>query len=262
MNPPNLLDEALGLGGGRRVILVEDCVETSGAFVLHHLIKRSLSSSSSPAGGGGTLVFVALAQPFSHYDRIMRKMGCNLAIQRENKRLHFIDMLKLKLQAEYKGEIGRNVIENGLAELYAKIQRTVEVSSFKEQGKGCITIMIDDLSLLEIAAHGSGDHVLDFLRYCITLTSEQDCSLVILNHEDIYSSDEAPRFLLNLEHLSDVIIKTEPLTTGLAADVHGQLTITRKGISNKHWYSANKISNFHFRVKENAVEYFYPGSQH
>ena len=37
---------------------------------------------------------------------------------------------------------------------------------------GPFTIMIDDVSLLEVAAHGSVDNVLDFLYYCVTLTSE------------------------------------------------------------------------------------------
>lgn len=65
---PNLLDDALG-GGGGRVFLIEDCVETSGAFVLHHFLKRSLSPNSSDA-----VIFLSFSQPFSHYDRILRKM--------------------------------------------------------------------------------------------------------------------------------------------------------------------------------------------
>lgn len=78
--PSNLLDEAVDgkgaalflpspRGGGGRMILVEDCVETSGAFVVHHLLKRSLSPQSSDV-----VVFLSLAHPFSHYDRILRKM--------------------------------------------------------------------------------------------------------------------------------------------------------------------------------------------
>ena len=80
--PSNLLDEALGLSADalpplrNRVILVEDCVETSGAFVLHHLVKCSLSP-----GTDTSLLLIAIAQPFSHYDRIMRKMvKINLAL--------------------------------------------------------------------------------------------------------------------------------------------------------------------------------------
>ncbi|KAK0593293.1 hypothetical protein LWI29_034402 [Acer saccharum] len=84
----NLLDRALGLDQqsrtwplSGRVVLIEDCVETTASFVLHHLIKRSLSPNSS-----NVIVFVAFANPFSHYDRVLRKLGCNLVTQRDNNR--------------------------------------------------------------------------------------------------------------------------------------------------------------------------------
>lgn len=244
-SPSNLLDDALGLAPlPNRVTLVLDCVETSGAFVLHHLMKRSLSPETN-----ASLLLIALAQPLSHYDRIMRKMGYNLSAQRETKRIQFLDMMKLEYPDGHK---------DGLIVLYAKIQSAIEASSSKEN----VTVMIDDVSLLEIAARGSGDDVLDFMHYCVTLTSELGCSLVILNHEDVYPNEEAPRLLSNLEYIADIVIKTEPLSTGLAADVHGQLTVIRKGISRSRGYSAGKISNFHFKVKENGVEYFYPGTRH
>lgn len=51
----------------------------------------------------------------------------------------------------------------------------------------------------------------------------QGCSLVLLNHEDIYLSTERPTFLLQLEYLAGILIKAEPLATGLATDVHGQV---------------------------------------
>lgn len=260
-SPANLLDESLGLRDNMvsaspgRVVLVEDRVETSGAFVLHHLMKRALSTQA------GAVIFVALAHPFSHYDRILRKLGCNLSVQRDNNRLHFLDMLKLEFQSELKGETVQNAIEGGFVELYAMIHRSIE-TCLRNNVKGSITVMIDDLSLLEIPAHGCGDHVLNFLHYCITLTSEQDCSLVLLIHEDIYSTGETTSLLSHLEYLADVVIKTEPLSTGLAMDVHGQLTVARKGIFEEHRSSLSKISNFHFKVKENGVEYFYPGSRH
>lgn len=240
-----LLDDALGLtvNTNNKVILIEDCVETSGAFILHHLMKRSLSSELN-----GTVIFVSLSQSFSHYDRIMRKMGSNLVLQRKNKMLQFLDMMKLEYPDGHK---------DGLVGLFAKIQSAVEESSSSQR----ITIMIDDLSLLEVAARGSSDDVLDFLHHCVTLTCDSSCSLVILTHEDIYPSGEGPRLLSNLEYLADTVIKTDPLSTGLAADVHGQLTIIKKVVFDKQRHSTSKISNFHFRVKENGVECFYPGSR-
>uniref|UniRef100_A0A1D1XVH7 Elongator complex protein 6 n=1 Tax=Anthurium amnicola TaxID=1678845 RepID=A0A1D1XVH7_9ARAE len=255
----NLLDEALGTASGsaaasstgRRFLLVEDCVETSGAFVLHHLLKRALSNSESKEA----VIFLALAQAFPHYDRVMRKLGCNLSTQRDKKKLYFFEMPKLQCP----GETGRNDNEVGFIDLYAKMQRTVEICLSPEYDVDHIKIMVDDISLLEIAARGSMDHVLDFLHYCITLTSEMDCSLVILNHEDIYSGTEAPTLRSYLKYLADIIIKTQPLPSGLSADVHGQLTILNYKCMGEYGHSWSRMQNFHFKVKENSVDYFYPG---
>lgn len=54
--------------------------------------------------------------------------------------------------------------------------------------------------------------------------------MVILSHEDIYSCVEGPTPLLQLEYLADLIIRVEPLATGLAADVHGQVKIFKNMI--------------------------------
>ncbi|XP_043814292.1 elongator complex protein 6 isoform X2 [Manihot esculenta] len=149
--------------------------------------------------------------------------------------------------------------EGGFADLYGKIQKII--NALPENHRNHVTIMIDDVSLMEVAAYGSSDHVLDFLHYCHTLTSDVGCSLVILNHEDIYSSMERPVFIMQMEYLADILIKTQPLATGLAADVHGQLTVLNTGICSGNGNLKNKISNLQFMVKENSVEYFYPGSR-
>ncbi|RZC84379.1 hypothetical protein C5167_047164 [Papaver somniferum] len=251
----NLLDETLVHipSSKGRVILIEDQVETSGAFVLHHLIKRSLSIESSEV-----VIFVALSKPFSHYDRILRKLGCNLVAQRENGKFIFIDMLKLECPDGDEG----NGVGGGLIDLYRKIQKSVEVNaSTSPELNRCITVMMDDLSLLEVAAKGSSTYVLDFLHYCHTLTSENGCSLVVLNHNDIYSSKTGPTLILQMEYLADVVVNAEPLVTGLATDVHGQLTVLNKGAIDEHGGVRSKLHNFHFKVKENSVEYFYPGSR-
>lgn len=80
MEQGTLLDEALGsLHLSGRVVLLEDCVETSAAFVLHHILKRSLSQ---PPHSSNVVVFVAFAHPFSHYDRILRRLVLPLSSQR------------------------------------------------------------------------------------------------------------------------------------------------------------------------------------
>lgn len=138
-----------------------------------------------------------------------------------------------------------------LVSLFEKIYNAVCALSAE---KNCITIVIDDIALMEVVANGSSDSVLDFLHYCRTLTSEfvrhwaaimmhfhlaefmyslcnyfalsfmsQDCSVVALNHGDIYSSMEKPMLMLNLEYLSNILVRAEPLATGSAVDVHGQV---------------------------------------
>ncbi|MCD9644677.1 hypothetical protein HAX54_033087 [Datura stramonium] len=229
----NLLEEAVGVSKGGRVVVVEDCVETSGAFVLHHYLKRSLHPDSSDV-----VVFIAFAHPFSHYERILRKMvSSRLVIN------------------------GREAREDGLLALYGEIEKAVEIYSSLE-GSRTITIMIDDVSLMEVAANGSSNHVLDFLHYCYTLRAKYGCSFVTLNHEDIYSSANMLPLILQSEYLADVIIKAEPLATGLASDVHGQLTVLNKeSVCDLGGGSISKVRNFHFRVKESYVDYFYPGTQ-
>uniref|UniRef100_A0A162A7N8 Elongator complex protein 6 n=1 Tax=Daucus carota subsp. sativus TaxID=79200 RepID=A0A162A7N8_DAUCS len=305
----NLLDEAMAETPNNSVVLIEDCVETSGAFVLHHLMKRSLSPQSS-----SLLIFVAFAHPFSHYDRILRKLGCNLVMQKDNKRLLFFDMLMPQRSGEktshsrcfshgYKERRGsrpetpraafhkiqndekkkeRNEEEKkrcvyihivseaatsiyevagktGLHALYHKIHKAVEMASLSESNKH-IVIMIDDISVMEIAANGCTDDVLDFLHYCHTLTTQFGCLLVVLTHEDIYSVADRATILLQMEYLGDVLVKAEPLPTGLATDVHGQLTVLNKSNCNSLGSSRNKMHNFQFRLKESSAEYFYPGS--
>ncbi|GAB2218324.1 hypothetical protein Droror1_Dr00001544 [Drosera rotundifolia] len=250
----SLLDAALGLDyrseqsatAGAQLILIEDCVETSGTFVIHHMVKRLLCSRIH----SGSIIFVALSYSFSHYDRILRKLGCNLTAHRDNRRFFFIDMLMMECPGVDKG----NAADGRLMELYGKIQSAMEAVS-SDHLRNCV-IIIDDLSLLEVATNGASNDVLNFLHYCHTLPAELDCRLVVLNHEDIYAELGSP-LLLQIEYLTDILIKAEPLATGLAADVHGQLTvINRKG----QGLMNGSARNFHFKLKENGIECFFPGT--
>ncbi|CAD6341247.1 unnamed protein product [Miscanthus lutarioriparius] len=180
----DLLSEAMG--SAARVVVVEDCVEAPGAFVLHLLLKRALAS-------GGAAAFLALAQPFSYYDRVLRKMGCNLSLHRRNERLHFFELLGFP----------------GKASFYYR-----------------------------------------------------NCSLVVLIHEDIYADEENMGLLLHLRYIADLVIKAAPLSTGLAADVHGQLSVVNKGTFSEQRAKAQKVWNFHFKGKENGADFFYPGTRH
>lgn len=247
----NLLNESLGLLHNNnslfgQFVLVEDTVDTSAAFVLHHILKRSFSSHPSSA-----VIFLALSHPFSHYDRILRKIGCNLAAQRDNNRFFFIDMLMLQFPDEEKPS------HNGFAALFEKIESVIKAQP--QDNMKFVTIMIDDISFLQVAANGSSNDVLDFLHYCYTLTSEYGCAFIALDHKDIYLNEEKPAITLEMEYLADILVKAEPLATGLAKDVHGQLMVLHK--QTQHGIAPAKIHNFHYKIKENSIECFYPGTK-
>lgn len=163
-------------------------------------------------------------------------------------------MLNLRFPDRDDAKTGSSV----LVSLFEKIYNTVCALSAENN---CITIVIDDIALMEVVANGSSDSVLDFLHYCRTLTSEFDCSVVALNHGDIYSSMDKPMLMLNLEYLSNILVRAEPLATGSAVDVHGQLMVFDKGERDRQGTSGSKIHNFHFRVKDNSVDFFYPGGR-
>lgn len=59
-------------------------------------------------------------------------------------------------------------VEGGLIALYGNIHKAVEANSINKN----ITIIIDDISLLEVAANGSTKDVLNFMHYCNTLTTQ------------------------------------------------------------------------------------------
>ncbi|KAL9267989.1 Elongator complex protein 6-like protein [Drosera capensis] len=107
-------------------------------------------------------------------------------------------------QSAIAGEDNGNPADGRLMELYGKIQSAVEAVS-SDHLKNCV-IIIDDLSLLEVATTGASNDVLIFLHYCHTLPAELDCRLVVLNHEDIYA-ELGRLLLLQIEYLTDILIK-------------------------------------------------------
>jgi hypothetical protein len=47
---------------------------------------------------------------------------------------------------------------------------------------------------------------------------------------------ERPALILQLEYLADILMKAEPLATGLATDVHGQVALCDFYLNVPLWY--------------------------
>nr|GEZ49980.1 hypothetical protein [Tanacetum cinerariifolium] len=72
---------------------------------------------------------------------------CNLVVQRENKRLIFLTCLSSSVHVR----ISDNGVRGELMALYGNIYKAVEVNFVNKN----VTIMIDAIPLLEVAANGS-----------------------------------------------------------------------------------------------------------
>lgn len=51
----------------------------------------------------------------------------------------------------------------------------------------------------------------------------QGCAFIALDHKDIYLNGDRTAVILEMEYRADILVKAEPLATGLAKDVHGQV---------------------------------------
>ncbi|KAF5818098.1 putative RNA helicase [Helianthus annuus] len=93
-------------------------------------------------------------------------------------------------------------VEGGLIALYGNIKKAVEVNSSNKN----ITLIIDDISLLEVAANGSTKDILNLMHYYHTLTTQFGCTIITILHENIYSSEDGFTFPLQMEYLADITI--------------------------------------------------------
>ncbi|MCO5547493.1 hypothetical protein L7F22_000943 [Adiantum nelumboides] len=178
--------------------------------------------------------------------------------------LFYIHRLVVKTIREISDGTANNAatsMENRLFLLFQWIVRILKRLSGQN-----VWIVIDDVSLLEVVTQGNSAHVRDFLHYCRTLASDQQiCSLLLLTHRDVYEDTEETLMAYQLEYMSDTVIDVEPLATGQATDVHGQVIVEHKVPcnldSNAHINvrQDSKGCRLHFKLSENTVQFFAPG---
>lgn len=267
-----MLEEALGWTNSpprHTVLLIKDSVAASGSFLLHYLLNKVLASPDA-AAPNPLVIFVGLNEPFSHYNKVARKQGCNLAAFRDNGAVVFIDMLVASpIQQETCTSIHNSTTdieaccENKLFQLYQRFQKLLR----REPGR-CAWIFIDDLSLLEVVAEGDKNQLLNFVHYCRALACNKQCSLVLLAHQDVFQSSEEIVMANQLEYWSDIVINVISLATGHASDVHGQIIIEHRTSEVECGTASSMTSNLrsnlhylHYKVMENTVLFFSPGRQ-
>eukprot|EP00850_Spirogloea_muscicola_P020316 SM000212S06909 [mRNA] locus=s212:130952:131788:+ [translate_table: standard] len=127
-----------------------------------------------------------------------------------------------------------------LRALHARVRAAVAAISAARGQHGApssIAVLIDNAGFLEIIAGGCQRAALAFIHGCRTLGPHgKRCSVVVLAHSDITDdlckscpgepSDAS--LSLALGHWADTVLSVEPLATGHAVDVHGQVEIVHR----------------------------------
>eukprot|EP00250_Pteridium_aquilinum_P002567 c12791_g1_i1 orf=276-1037(-) len=252
-----MLDEALGWSGAaprNKLLLIKDSVASPASFLLLYLLNKIFAFPDS------LVIFVGLKEPFSHYSRIARKQGCNLVVHRDRGSLVYIDLLSKSILelSNLSPDVAAASVGNKLFPLFQSFLKILKQAPGRN-----VWIVIDDIPLLEVVAEGNSTYVQEFLHYCRTLASnKQAFSLMLLTHRDVYETTEETRRAYQLEYLSDTVINVEPLATGQASDVHGQIIVEHRMPSDTD-SSAHLLNGYglHYKLMENGVLFFAPGKQ-
>ncbi|TMW65522.1 hypothetical protein Poli38472_008164 [Pythium oligandrum] len=214
-------------------VVVQDRVETPGAFLVHHFLALFLKA-------GHRVCFLNFTQSKEHYAAVGRKLGVNFTSSIEKKTLRVIDCFN-------------DAPIESLASLFQQIRE--EIDGVTEP----VSIILDDLSTLKWQF--GRQQLVHFLRCCRTLTNptQTNANVVILSHADSESSSQ-PQSTESLSpflgEISSVLLQVAPLPSGYFKDVHGTITVQRQCLGANGIYDASTMS---FKVLENTIKCFATG---
>ncbi|XP_030829613.1 elongator complex protein 6 [Strongylocentrotus purpuratus] len=235
--------------------LVTEACDSDGSFILHHFLTQYLKSSSK-------VVFLGLAQSFSHYNAVAQKLGVNLMAARTSGQLDFISGLQYSfplmreegssVQSSSQDTILQDcIISKSLHPLYKQLQKYIGKETGTQTYDGTL-LMIDDLSIL----HSLGvetSQIANFMQYC-----QQSGSIVSLLHCDGDEDEEMLSLSTQLQHACTCHLMIEGLPTGFSKDVHGQLTIRQKSSNVDNARPSKKM--LQFKITDKNVSFFPAGT--
>ncbi|GAB4815626.1 hypothetical protein N2152v2_008082 [Parachlorella kessleri] len=233
------------------LLLIKDCLESPGAFVMLQALKLSLSISYRVA-------LVSVAQGAQHYQPVLRKLGINLHALTSSGQLVFLDALNSV--AELTG--GQSAPGISLMGLFRQVAELATSDSSSQP----LCLVIDDLS-------GPG---------CLVALAHWDVSadepwLSRVEHAAQGSFVVPSPLLLGTCLRQQTVVEVEPLASGQAADVTGNLTVCRRQLASVRPASAGGDAYpgqseerpslllggeglgsqaFYYRLSENSAAYF------
>ncbi|SAL97740.1 hypothetical protein [Absidia glauca] len=234
-------------------IVVTDTLKSDANFLIHHFLSNQLKTDRR-------VVLVGLAQIFNHYFLINRKLGTNLQPFKQSGQFVFVDgvthLNNYSLDTPYPP---LNTPTTPTATLdgshQAALREFYEV--IKQHIQPGTLVILDDVSMLLL--NGFTD-ITVFINRLKSLLASVDGTLVSLVHADEEGTDDSEQdgFVKAVIQSSELVLQVQPLGSGLARDVHGQLSIV---YGPKHIPGSIKTQphSMHYKILDNNVHFFAKG---
>jgi hypothetical protein len=127
----------------------------------------------------------------------------------------------------------------------------------KEYVKPNTLLILDDISVLLYNGYDIVQTSAFILQLKALVESVQGTLLTVMHaDEETFEDVEGDNFIKNILYGSNLILQVQPLNSGLARDVHGQLDIVR---GSKSINSALLPQSMHYKILDNNVHFFAKG---
>ncbi|KAI8338177.1 hypothetical protein BC941DRAFT_374866 [Chlamydoabsidia padenii] len=232
-------------------IVITDTLKSDANFLIHHFTSNQLKTDRR-------VVLVGLAQIFNHYFLINRKLGTNLLPFKQSGQFVFIDgvthlndySLDTPFPPPNTPTTPTDTL-NGcrlLQQFYEVIKTHVQPGTL---------VILDDASML---LNNGFQDISVFMNRLKSHLASLDGTLISLIHADEQGSDDMEQdgFVKAVIQSSELVLQVQPLGSGLARDVHGQLSIIY-GPKYLPGLIKTQPHSMHYKILDNNVHFFAKG---
>eukprot|EP00761_Pharyngomonas_kirbyi_P007206 gb/GECH01007216.1/.p1 GENE.gb/GECH01007216.1/~~gb/GECH01007216.1/.p1 ORF type:complete len:285 (+),score=75.72 gb/GECH01007216.1/:1-855(+) len=258
-------------------VLIKDCLESEGSFLLFKFLQSYLSSDSeiqNTKNRNKKVCLVSFDNTYIHYASIAKKLGVNLDADGENGSFQFYNGLSSPY--DWNGdELNSPLV--GVTPLTALTDKsTCENQQNVSHIKHVKANVEDVISKIKTAFGDSEedfpdcvlvDHAdpilknekeaFEFFQALKQMTnSKKEPAIITCVHSD--GGEKIERWIRSAEHRSDLIFSVSGLPTGYSKEVHGQVTV--KEMPSEIGERVQPVT-LHFKTFEHNIKFFSPGSK-
>ncbi|KAI8091353.1 uncharacterized protein B0P05DRAFT_527110 [Gilbertella persicaria] len=232
-------------------IAITDTLKSDANFLIHHFIVNHLKNDKP-------VVLVGFSQIFNHYFLIARKLGINLQTYKQSGKFVFID--GLTHFNPYTPQTPYPPTKAPTAPT-ATLEYNQDPKSFYETIASHVQpnalIVLDDISTW---IYNGMDHAALLLKLKALTERVQGTLLTIMHADEEGTEDmEQDNFVKQVLYGSSLILQVQPLHSGLARDVHGQLDIIYGPQSTVMIEKHTPPQSMHYKILDNNVHFFAKG---